>query len=83
MSTDTSHVGLKTVAPGDYAYPMECPECGRTVHAAITLSSQLTVNDEGGKLRPTMRTKRVEHSCSAAETPPMLDTDGNVIPIDR
>lgn len=76
-----SHVGLKSISAGEYAFAAECPECGRSVHVPITLSAVLTVTSEGGKIRPQLSTKRVEHACGASETSPMLDNDGNVIPI--
>ena len=73
----TTPTDLKTLIAGDYAFTMSCPECDRDVTTPITLGAVLTVNYEGGKLRPSMTgTKQVEHSCTAEQVVPLFEGNG-------
>lgn len=63
---------VTTIDQGDYLLKIACPECQREVLAPIALGSVLTVNTEGGKLRATISTKRIEHSCSGEQVVPLF-----------
>jgi hypothetical protein len=58
--------GLTVLAAGDYAYSLECPDCGRKAVTPLNLSATLTVTSEGGTLRARVTgTKAVEHQCNS------------------
>jgi hypothetical protein len=79
--TDTEQ--LDTIAPGDFAFRMDCPECGRAVVAPVNLGAVLTVTDEAGYLRAKLSTKRVEHNCSGTdEAQPDLFEGNGAAPFD-
>lgn len=53
---------------GAHALELKCPECGRTVQFPIELSGRLTVDSlNGGKLKPVMSSKSLEHTCNAGQ----------------
>jgi hypothetical protein len=57
---------LTVLTAGDYAYRLECPDCGRTANTPLSLSATLTVTSEGGTLRARITgTKAVEHMCNS------------------
>jgi Holliday junction resolvase RusA-like endonuclease len=55
------------LSEGAHALELKCPECGRTVQFPIELSGRLTVDSlNGGKLKPVMSSKSLEHTCNGA-----------------
>ncbi len=57
--------GMPVLTAGDYAYSIECPDCGRKAVTPLQLSATLTVTSEGGTLRARITgTKAVEHQCN-------------------
>jgi hypothetical protein len=67
---------IETIVDGDYILGVDCPECGRSTSLPITLGAELKVTSEGGKLRATMATKRVEHNCSGEQVIPLFEGNG-------
>jgi hypothetical protein len=66
MTETTSDGELTVLSAGDYAYRLECPDCGRVATTPLQLSATLTVTSEGGTLRARITgTKAVEHMCNA------------------
>lgn len=52
------------ITEGPHPLRINCPECDASVTFQVEVSSQLTVRgDNGGRLRPVLSTKSVEHSC--------------------
>lgn len=43
----------------------ECPECEQVVEFTVQLKARLTVDLDGGQLRPVLVTKGKDHNCRA------------------
>ena len=55
------------ITEGAHALTLTCPGCSRSVQFPIELTSRLTVDSlNGGKLKPVMSTKSLEHTCNGA-----------------
>ena len=69
MTEQTGDAGeLVVLEAGDYAYRLECPDCGRTANTPLSLSATLTVTSEGGTLRARITgTRAVEHMCNTPD----------------
>jgi hypothetical protein len=53
------------ITEGAHPLRLNCPECSAAVVFQVEVTGQLTVRgDSGGRLRPVLSTKSVEHSCS-------------------
>lgn len=62
------------IIEGPHPLRINCPECDAVVTFQVEVSSQLTVRgDSGGRLRPVLSTKSVEHSCT--------DDGDNTVPL--
>jgi hypothetical protein len=72
MSSAAPSTELTTLTEGDYALKIACPECKRDVLAPISLGAVLTITTEGGKLRATISTKRIDHSCTGEQVVPLF-----------
>lgn len=70
---------LMDITEGDHALQLKCPECGRAVTFPIELSSRLTVDSlNGGRLKPVLSTKSLEHSCdidAGGDQPDLFEGD--------
>lgn len=65
------------ITEGPHPLRLNCPECDAVVTFQVEVSSQLTVRgDNGGRLRPVLSTKSVEHSCrdDGDDTTPLFGT---------
>jgi hypothetical protein len=52
------------ITEGPHPLRLNCPECSAPVVFQVEITGQLTVRgDSGGRLRPVLSTKSVEHSC--------------------
>lgn len=52
------------IEAGDLHVIVSCPRCGERVDASVHLAAKLTVVTGAiGELKPTMKTKAVEHLC--------------------
>jgi len=67
---------LPNITTGDYTLTVDCPECGREAVLPLSLDVELKITTEGGKLRATYSTKRVEHNCNGEQQPPMFEGNG-------
>lgn len=72
MTSAAPTTELATLTEGDYQLKITCPECERHVLAPVALGSVLTVTAEGGKLRATISTKRIDHSCTGEQVVPLF-----------
>lgn len=53
------------ITEGPHPLRLNCPECAAPVVFQVEITGQLTVRgDSGGRLRPVLSTKSVEHSCT-------------------
>ena len=54
---------MDRLTEGIYAMRVECPECEQVVQFQVQLKARLTLDSDGGQLRPVLVTKSSEHSC--------------------
>lgn len=60
------------ITEGAHALLVKCPECGREVNFPIEVSGRLTVDSlNGGRLKPVVSTKSLEHTCNGEDQPEM------------
>ena len=63
---------------GGYIVRLQCPSCGNSSEVFIVIDTRLTVEKDGGTLRPSFHTSGVDHRCgqmSTLDAPPGGDVD--------
>lgn len=69
---------------GAHALTLECPACERQVSFQIEIGARLSVDNlNGGRLKPVMSTKSVEHSCNSEIQPELAFGGGDVFDDDE
>jgi hypothetical protein len=77
MSVTPNLDGSVQITAGTYSFNADCPECGARIVLPVELETRLTVTGSaGGKIRPFMSSKSVEHSCGQDAQPPMFEGNG-------
>lgn len=72
------------ITEGAHALTLECPSCDRQVSFQIEIGARLVVDgDNGGRLKPVMSTKSVEHSCNSEIQPELTFGGGDVFDDDE
>lgn len=72
------------IREGAHALTLECPSCERQVSFQIEIGARLTVDDlNGGRLKPVLSTKSVEHSCNSEIQPELTFGGGDVFDDDE
>ena len=54
---------LPEIAAGAASIAVKCPSCGRVASFTVEIHGQLTMDETGGRLRPTLSTKSIQHDC--------------------
>lgn len=67
---------LQNITTGDYTLTADCPECGYEEVLPLSLDVELKVTSQGGTLRATYSTKRVEHNCNGEQTGSLFEGNG-------
>jgi hypothetical protein len=76
-----------TLTSGAHALELACPECGRHVFFQIEIAGRLTVDElNGGKLRPVLSCKSIEHNCTDKADPddpslPFVDAAPDIVDV--
>jgi hypothetical protein len=77
MSVTPGLDGSVQITAGNYSFNADCPECHGRIVLPVEIATRLTVTgSEGGKIRPFMSSKSVEHSCGQEAQPPMFEGNG-------
>jgi hypothetical protein len=60
---------VETLHPGTYQVAAPCPRCGSVELVGVTISTVVTLTEEGGTLRVKLKGKGHDHDCTQATLP--------------